>query len=63
MRMAFFAGAQHLFASLMTVLEAGDDPTNNDMRRVDLIAKELDDFISQLEATIKAKAGAGATPP
>ena len=45
MRMAFFAGAQHLFGSIMTILEPGDDPTDADLRRMNLIHKELKAFI------------------
>jgi hypothetical protein len=44
MRMAFFAGAQHLFASIMTMLEAGEEPTDADLARMSLIAAELDAF-------------------
>lgn len=44
MRKAFFAGAQHLYASIMTVLDSGEEPTDRDMRRLANIATELDDF-------------------
>ena len=50
MRMAFFAGAQHLFGSIMTVLEPGDEPTDKDLARMDLIDKELKTFISDFAA-------------
>jgi hypothetical protein len=50
MRMAFFAGAQHLFGSIMTVLEPGDEPTATDLRRLDLIDKELKAFIADFSA-------------
>lgn len=49
MRNAFFAGAQHLFASILAVLEPGDDPTDSDLRRLDLIRTELDRFIRDFE--------------
>jgi hypothetical protein len=45
MRNAFFCGAQHLFASIMTVLEPDADPTDADLKRMDLIDKELKEFI------------------
>lgn len=45
MRMAFFAGAQHLFGSIMGMLEAGEEPTEADLKRMDLIHKELLEFI------------------
>ena len=44
MRMAFFAGAQHLFSSIMTILEPGAEPTDTDMGRMDQISKELEKF-------------------
>ncbi len=49
MRTAFFAGAQHLFSSIMWSLEGGGDPTENDMRRMDLIDAELKKFITEFE--------------
>jgi hypothetical protein len=49
MRMAFFAGAQHLFGSLMSFLEAGEEPTETDLKRMDAIHKELGEFIEQFE--------------
>jgi hypothetical protein len=47
MRGAFFAGAQHLFASIMSILDPGDEePTENDLRRMSLISDELDRFLA-----------------
>lgn len=45
MRMAFMAGAQHLFTSIMGILEPGAEPTEADLRRLDLIDKELRAFV------------------
>lgn len=47
MRMAFMAGAQHLFASIMFILDPGEEPTAKDMQRMDLIDKELREFGAQ----------------
>ncbi|GAA3849457.1 hypothetical protein GCM10022626_19710 [[Pseudomonas] carboxydohydrogena] len=47
MRNAFFAGAQHLFYSIMTILEEGSDATDNDLKRMDLIDRELRAFINE----------------
>jgi hypothetical protein len=47
-RWAFMAGAQHLFTSIMTILEPGGEPTHKDLERMDLIAKELRDFAEQV---------------
>jgi hypothetical protein len=49
MRNAFFCGAQHLFASIMSVLDPGEEPTEKDFERMDLIHKELDRFIKDYE--------------
>lgn len=49
MRNAFFAGAQHLFSSMMTGFDADSEPTADDLRRVDLIETELQDFIRDFE--------------
>lgn len=49
MRNAFFAGAQHLFASLMSSLEEDAEPTEADLRRMDLIEEELEGFIKEYE--------------
>lgn len=45
MKEAFFAGAQHLFASIMDILEDDREPTEADLKRMDLINAELDGFI------------------
>jgi hypothetical protein len=51
MRMAFFAGAQHLFGSIMGgVLDPGDEePTAADMRRMDNIHAELAAFLDEFQ--------------
>lgn len=48
MRMAYMAGAQHLFSSIMSILEDGDDATDADMRRMALIDQELRAFAKSL---------------
>lgn len=45
-REAFFAGAQHLLASIMTVLDDGEEATERDLKRMDLISQELEIFIT-----------------
>lgn len=52
MRKAFFAGAQHLFASLMGILEPGSEPTEKDLNRMSLIDTELRDFVNELKEEI-----------
>lgn len=58
MRLAFMAGAQHLFASIMTVLDPGAEPTGADMRRIDLIDRELAAFGEELKLRIATKGSA-----
>lgn len=45
MRMAFFAGAQHLFSSIMTIMDEDREPTAADLQRMELIDAELKKFI------------------
>lgn len=55
MRKAFFAGAQHTFASIMTMLDPGDDATDADLRRMSQIESELERFGDQLQAEIMTR--------
>jgi len=50
MRNSFFAGAQHLFTSIMTILDPGTEPTDKDLERMGLIDKELKNFIKIFSA-------------
>jgi hypothetical protein len=47
MRQAFFAGAQHLFGSIMNILDPDEEPTAADMIRLDQINDELNRFIEE----------------
>jgi hypothetical protein len=57
MRMAFFAGAQHLWGSVMTALEPGEIETEVDMRRMEAINAELEAFVEQLKLRIEKTEG------
>jgi hypothetical protein len=46
-RMAFMAGAQHLFSSIMNILEPDAEPTDADLRKMDLIDRELRKFAQE----------------
>jgi hypothetical protein len=59
MRLFYMAGAQHLFASIMSILEPGVMETENDLRRMDLIHKELEAFEKELKLRIGKPAGSG----
>jgi len=47
LRAAFFCGAQHLFGSIMGILDSDQEPTERDVRRMNMIAHELDAFIAE----------------
>mgnify|MGYP001579131277 FL=1 len=47
LRCAFFGGAQHLFGSIMGTLDPGSEPTERDLRRMDLINHELVAFVEE----------------
>jgi len=48
MRKAFMMGAQHLFTSLMVILDPGSQPTKRDLRRMESIHNELEAFRKSL---------------
>lgn len=50
MRLAFLGGAQHLFSSIMSVLDPSDEPTDADLKRMHLIAAELEAAAGELVA-------------
>jgi hypothetical protein len=52
MRRSFVAGALHLFTTMMTVLDPGAEPTDRDLKRMDLVHAELKRFQQQFEAEI-----------
>lgn len=49
MRFAYMAGAQHLFSSIMGVLDPGAEPTAADLRRLELINRELEAFYEEMQ--------------
>lgn len=48
-RRAFYSGAQHLFASVMTMLEEGQEPTEKDLQRMSNINDELNEFVKKMK--------------
>lgn len=52
MRSAFFAGAQHLFYSIMGILDPGAEPTESDLSRMTMIDVELRSFVEEFKARI-----------
>lgn len=57
MRTAFYAGAQHLFGSIMTILDPGDEPTDADLARMDQIDRELREFYEYMKLKYDAPKG------
>jgi hypothetical protein len=52
LRMAFFAGAHHLFGSIMAIMDSGEEPTDADLLRMDKINAELSAFENQLKLRV-----------
>lgn len=52
MRKSFFAGATHLFMSIMGILEPGSEPTEKDLARMDSIHREILAFQDHLRDQI-----------
>jgi hypothetical protein len=48
MRKAYFLGAQHLFASVLNMLGPGSEPTEKEMRRMDLLRHEMERFVLEM---------------
>lgn len=57
MQLAFMAGAEHVWSSMMAILEPGDEPTAADLRRLDLIQKELAGWRGKLSERIDPAKG------
>lgn len=57
MRIAFMAGAQHLYGSIMSMMESDREPTDADMRRMSLIASELEAFGVELKFRVQKPKG------
>lgn len=51
MHKAFFLGAQHLFSSIMSILEPGAEPTEKDLDRMTLIHNELEIFRKEVTSS------------
>src|SRR6516162_530034 len=45
---AYMAGAEHLFDSIMNIMEPGEEPTEADMRRMDLIHNKIEEWRAKL---------------
>jgi hypothetical protein len=56
-RMAFMAGSQHLFSSLMNILDPGEAETQGDIHKMELIERELRVFGREMEQRITGTKG------
>jgi hypothetical protein len=52
MRKAFFAGAQHVYMCLCSGLDPDEEPTADDMKRMELLEAELIEFGESFAAEI-----------
>ena len=55
MRTTFFAGAYHVFQTIMSTLDPGVEPTDDDMLRMKQMQDEMDTFIAKFEAEVKRR--------
>jgi hypothetical protein len=56
MEVAFLMGAQHVWASIMNMLDEGAEPTDADLRRMDMLGREMDIVTEHLLPLVSAKA-------
>jgi N-acetylmuramic acid 6-phosphate (MurNAc-6-P) etherase len=57
MQMAFMAGAEHLFSSITSMLDSDAETTAADLRRMDLIERELDAWRAVIEERLSPTQG------
>jgi hypothetical protein len=57
MKLAFMAGAEHLFSSIMATLDPEAEPTMADMHRMNLIQKEIDEWRAKISARVEPAKG------
>ena len=57
MRLAFMAGAEHVWSSMMSMLDPGSEETPADMRRMDMIQRELDEWRGKLSQRVDPAKG------
>lgn len=52
---AFYLGASSLFELMVGMLDSDREPTENDLKKMDKLNEELQEFNKNLEAKIKPK--------
>jgi hypothetical protein len=51
-RLAFYAGATVLFYAIMASLDEGEEPTEADLKRMDNINEEIENFAKTFDETV-----------
>lgn len=59
MRLAYLAGAEHVWQSIMSIMDPGLQETENDLRRMDMIQKEIDSIRAELSERVQPAQGRG----
>jgi len=59
MRLAFFAGAEHLFSSILAIMDSDREPTAADEKKMDLINAELAKFRADMAMLFAASSKSG----
>lgn len=54
---AFFVGAEYTFNSMISALDPGEEPTEDDMRRMELLKAEIDQISSTLQLKYEITVG------
>ena len=62
MRIAFFCGAQHIFGSVINMLDPGDEPSDKDLARMDSVSQEIDRFAAWIKQHVEHRDGKGPAP-
>lgn len=61
LRMAYYAGAEHLFSSLMNIMDPNEEITNADMEKMGLISNELQAWREEVQKELADMEKANAT--
>ena len=57
LRIAYYAGCQHLWASMMGIMDPGEEPTDADMNKMELIDNELKAVAAELKLRLGRSKG------
>lgn len=57
MMISFFAGAEHVFSTIINMLEEGEEPTAADLRRMDKIHAEIERWRAVISERVQPSQG------